>query len=81
MQGLYVCSLVWGMGSGLSVLGDKSPNILFIEVDDLQNDPGESWNVAVEHKDLVRTMQATADQWLSQTGPVRPPYFFSKKQK
>jgi arylsulfatase A-like enzyme len=47
---------------------------------DLKNDPGESRNVATEHQDLVRAMQATADQWLLETAPVRPPYYYSKRK-
>jgi len=47
---------------------------------DLKNDPGESRNIATEHRDLVRAMQATADQWLLETAPVRPPYYYSNRK-
>lgn len=48
---------------------------------DLTDDPDESRNVAEDHQDIVQSMQATADQWLNQTQPIRPPYFYSKKRK
>ena len=48
---------------------------------DLSRDPDESCNVAADHQDVVQSMQATADQWLNRTQPVRPPYFYRKRKK
>lgn len=47
---------------------------------DLEKDPGESRNIAADHRDIVDAMQSTADQWLAKTAPVHPPYYYSKRK-
>jgi arylsulfatase A-like enzyme len=60
---------------------DYQENVSGPALFDLKNDPDETRNVADNHRDVIASMRSMANDWMKATQPVRPPYFYSKKNK